>query len=429
MMLRVQAPPEAARPNLQKKSENPVVSEVVTLEGHIIDSRLLGTVLDDILSQGGEFSILEVSIGHEKSERSHARIEVRAENLDKLKSLLQSLSRHGALWHEAEDAHIQLADMDGAFPEEFYSTTNQQTFVRHNKQWIEVDDQEMDCGLLHDAKTGKFRCIPVVKVKKGDRMVCGERGIKVIPFQQQRSKGVFEFMASDISTEKPKHTIIRNIARLMHEARASGKKILLVGGPAIVHTGASGHVEKMIADGYIHVLFAGNALATHDMENNLFGTSLGVYLEKNTLADAGHEHHLRAINTIRRAGGIRPAVEKEVVTGGIMHACIKHGVKYVLVGSVRDDGPLPDVITDMMVAQDEMRAGIKGVGFVLMVATTLHSIATGNILPAWIPAVCVDINPPVLTKLADRGSFQTIGIVTDVEPFFRGLVGELENLK
>lgn len=406
-----------------------MVSEIVTLEGHLIDSKLLGTVLDDILSQGGEFSILEVHIGHERNERSHARIEVRAETLDKMKALLHVVSRHGALWHEAEDAEIQLADMDGAFPEEFYSTTNQQTFVRHKGQWVEADDQEMDCGLLHDEKAGKFRCIPVVKVKKGDPLVCGERGIKVIPFERQRAKGVFEFMASDISTEKPKHTIIRNIAGLMHEARKSGQKILLVGGPAIVHTGASEHVEKLIADGYIHVLFAGNALATHDMEHNLYGTSLGVYLDKNTLADAGHEHHLRAINAIRRAGGIKQAVEKKVVTGGIMHACVKHNVKTVLVGSVRDDGPLPDVITDMLVAQDEMRAGIKGVGFVLMVATTLHSIATGNILPAWIPAVCVDINPPVLTKLADRGSFQTIGIVTDVEPFFRGLVGELWKLQ
>lgn len=406
-----------------------MVSEVVTLEGHIIDSKTLGTVMDDILSAGGEFKILEVHIGQAKSERSHARIEVRAETLDKMQQLLQSLSRHGALWHNAENADIQVADMDGAFPDEFYSSTNQQTFIRHKGNWVEVRDQEMDCGVVHESADNSFRCVPVASIKKDQRIVCGERGIKVIPFGQTRSKGVFEFMASDISTEKPKNVIIRNIATLMHQVKKKGEKLLLVGGPAIVHTGAGEHVVNLIEQGYINVVFAGNALATHDIEQNLFGTSLGVYLDKNSLADAGHEHHLRAINTIRRAGGIRPAVEKGVLTGGIMHACVKHDVKFVLAGSVRDDGPLPDVVTDMVVAQDAMRAGIKGVGFVLMVATTLHSVATGNILPAWIPTVCVDINPPVLTKLADRGSFQAIGIVTDVEPFFRELVSELDKLK
>jgi lysine-ketoglutarate reductase/saccharopine dehydrogenase-like protein (TIGR00300 family) len=410
------------------KRKADMVSEVVTLEGHIIDSKVLGTVLDDILSFGGDFKILEVHIGQSRQERSHARIEVSTETLEKMQELMGIMSRHGALWHEAEDAEIQIADIDGAFPTEFYSTTNQQTFIRHGGKWVEVQDQEMDCGLLHDVKGNTFRCIPIVNVKKGDRLVCGHRGIKVIPFERQQAKGVFEFMASDISTEKPKNTIIRNVAALMHEARKKGQKLLLVGGPAIVHTGAGEHVVKLIERGFIHVLFAGNALATHDIEENLFGTSLGVYLDKNSLAAAGHEHHLRAINAIRRAGGIKQAVEKGVLTGGIMHACVKNNVQFILAGSVRDDGPMPDVVTDMVEAQDRMRAGIKGVGFVLMVATTLHSVATGNILPAWIPAVCVDINPPVLTKLADRGSFQTIGLVTDVEPFFRVLLTELEKL-
>ncbi|MBI5866271.1 MAG: TIGR00300 family protein [Planctomycetes bacterium] len=405
-----------------------MVSEVVTLEGHIIDSKVLANVLDDILSFGGEFSILEVHIGQTRQERSHARIEVRAESLERMQELLHIMGRHGVLWHAAEDAEIQLADMDGAFPEAFYSTTNQQTYVRSQKKWIEVKDQEMDCGLVHEPQSNTFRCVPVTAVRKGQPIVCGERGIKVVPFERTRAKGVFEFMASEISTEKPKHTIIRNIAGLMHDARKRGDRLLLVGGPAIVHTGAAVHVVKLIENGYIHVLFAGNALATHDVEQNLFGTSLGVYLDKNSLADSGHEHHLRAINTVRRAGGIRQAVEKGVITGGIMHACVKHNVKMVLAGSVRDDGPMPEVITDMVVAQDAMRSAIRDVGFVLMVATTLHSVATGNLLPAWIPAVCVDINPPVLTKLADRGSFQTIGIVTDVEPFFRSLVQELNSL-
>lgn len=403
-----------------------MVSETVTLEGHIIDSKVLANVLDDILSFGGEFQILEVHIGQSRHERSLARIEVRTETLEQMRELLSVMSRHGALWHEADDVEIVPADMDGALPEGFYSTTNQQTFVRHRGRWVEVQDQEMDCGLVHDPATDTFRCVPIARIRRGDRVVCGQRGIKVIPFERQRARGAFEFMASDISTEKPKNTIIRNCAQLMVQTRREGRRLLLVGGPAIVHTGAVEHVVGLIERGFVHVLFAGNALATHDIELSLFGTSLGVYLDKATLADAGHEHHLRAINTIRRAGGIRAAVEKGIVTSGIMHACVRHGVEVVLGGSVRDDGPLPEVITDVLEAQDRMRAALRGVGFALMVATALHSIATGNLLPAWVPAVCVDISPPVLTKLADRGSFQTIGLVTDVEPFFRSLVQEID---
>lgn len=406
-----------------------MVSEIVTLEGHIIDSRALGLVLDDIIAFGGEFNILEVHIGQSRNERSHARIEVRANTLDEMKELLSVLSNHGALWHAAEDAEIEAADMEGAFPEEFYSTTNHQTFIRHEGNWIEVQDQEMDCGVVHDPVAGTYRCVPVARIRKGDRIVCGHRGVKVVPLGRSRARGVFEFMNSDVSTEKPKHTIIRQCARQMVETKRAGEKLLLVGGPAIVHTGAVEHVVSLIERGYFHVLFAGNALATHDIEHNLYGTSLGVYIDKATLADTGHEHHLRAINTIRRCGSIRKAVETGVLTGGIMHACIQHNVSTVLAGSVRDDGPLPDIITDSLEAQDAMRAAIKGVGFGLMVATALHSIATGNILPASIPVVCVDISPSTLTKLSDRGSFQTIGLVTDVEPFFRSLLTAIDEVE
>jgi len=402
-----------------------MISEIVTLEGHLIDSHLLANVLDDILSFGGEFQILEVHIGHSRQERSLARIEIRTQTPEQMRELLAVVSRHGALWHETSDAEILEADMDGAFPEGFYPTTNQQTFVRCRGRWIEVQDQEMDCGLVHEAETDTFRCVPITRVRRGDRVVCGQRGIKVVPFERQRARELFEFMPSDISSEKPKNTIIRNCARLMVQTRRAGRRLLLVGGAAIVHTGAVEHVVWLIERGFVQVLFAGNALAAHDIEHSLFGTSLGVYLDKATLADAGHEHHLRAINAIRRAGGIRAAVEKGLLTSGIMHACVRHGVEVVLAGSLRDDGPLPEVITDVLEAQDRMRAAIRGVGFVLMAASALHSIATGNLLPAWIPAVCVDISPAVLTRLAERGPFQTVGLVTDVEPFFRSLVQEI----
>lgn len=405
-----------------------MVSEQITLEGHIIDSLTLTHVLNDIIAFGGDFKILEMHVGQGRTDRSVARLEVRAENADRLAELLAQLSKHGALLTTVSDAEIVEADMDGAFPPDFYATTNQKTMVRHEGRWHEVRGQEMDCGVSYEPADDTFRCLPIAHVKRGDRVVRGSRGVRVIPFERRREAGIFEFMASEISTEKPKNAIIRQCARLMHACRSEAKKLLLVGGPAIVHTGSSAHVVHLIEHGYVDVLFAGNALAVHDIEHCLFGTSLGVYIEKATLADTGHEHHLRAINTIRRAGGIAPAVESGLLTSGIMHACIKRGVDYILAGSIRDDGPLPDVITDALEAQDRMRAALPGVGFALMVATGLHSIATGNLLPADIPAVCVDISPMIPTKLADRGSFQTIGLVTDVEPFFRELVHELDQL-
>lgn len=406
-----------------------MVSEIITLEGHIIDSLVLTRVLDDIIAFDGDFRILEVHVGEGRTDRSHARLEVRADTPEALAELLAQLARHGALVHSVSDVRLVDADMDGAFPDDFYSTTNQQTFVRHRGQWVEVHDQEMDCGIVYDAAAERFRCVPMVQVQRGDLVVCGQRSIKVIPFERGRERGVFEFMASDISTEKPKAAMIRQCARMMHDCRAAGKKLLLVAGPAVVHTGSTEHVERLIELGYVDVLFAGNALAAHDVEHALYGTSLGVYIERATLADTGHEHHHRAINAIRRAGGLRPAVEQGLIGSGIMHACVRHDVELVLAGSIRDDGPIPDVITDVVVAQNRMREAIRGIGFALMAATGLHSIATGNILPAWIPAVCVDINPSILTKLADRGSFQTIGLVTDVEPFFRELVHELQGLE
>lgn len=401
-------------------------AEEIDLEGHFIDSFMLQKVLDDIIALGGDFRIHEIHIGPQRTDRSHARIEITAPDRRQLDEILHTVARHGALVRTGVDVQLVAADMNGAFPTEFYATTNQQTFVRHQGEWHEVRDQEMDCGLTYRPADGTFHCLPVANVRQGDLIVCGQRGVKVVAHAQARHKGGFEFMSSDISTEKPKNTLIRNCARLMVECRRTRRKLLLVAGPAIVHTGAGALVVQLIERGYFNVLFAGNALATHDIEQHLYGTSLGIYLDRASPADGGHEHHLRSINAIRRAGSIRAAVESGKLTGGIMHACVKHAVHMVLAGSLRDDGPLPDVVTDMLVAQDQMRAAIRDVGFVLMVATALHSIATGNILPAWIPAVCIDIQPSILTKLADRGSAQTIGVVTDVEPFFRELIHEID---
>jgi lysine-ketoglutarate reductase/saccharopine dehydrogenase-like protein (TIGR00300 family) len=277
-----------------------------------------------------------------------------------------------------------------------------------------------------DTERQEARTVKFSQVRKGMLLAVGHHGIRVVPAERSLGRrSVFEFMASNVSIEKPKSAIIREVAAEFRLARKTGGRILVVAGPAVVHTGAGEHFERLIEWGYVNLLFAGNALAAHDIEQALFGTSLGVYLSRGVLADEGHENHMRAINAIRAAGGIGPAVAQGVLRQGIMHRCIQHKVDVVLAGSIRDDGPLPDVITDVVEAQKAMRSRLGGVSIALMMGTMLHSIAVGNLLPAHVKTICVDINPTVVTKLADRGTFQAVGLVTDIEPFLRELTGFL----
>ncbi len=400
-------------------------TEEIEVRGHIVDSLLLPKILDRILLMGGTFEIRDCKIGVHRADPSYARIAIRAENLETLDAILGDLIEHGASRIHPENATLVAADIAGAFPEAFYSTTNQPTQVRLQGRWVDVLDQEMDCGIAVEPGSAKPRCIPMSRVALGMPIVVGHAGVRVLPVERPRDVSLFGFMTSTVSSEKPKSISVRSVVDAMRATRAEGKKVLLVGGPAIVHTGSAVQVAKLIREGWVQVLFAGNALATHDVEQALFGTSLGVSLALGEPIEHGHEHHLRAINTIRRAGGISQAVEKGMITSGIMYECVKAGVDVVLAGSIRDDGPLPEVITDTLEAQERMREAIRDVGFALMIATALHSIATGNLLPAWVKVVCVDINPATVIKLSDRGTFQTIGLVTDVEPFLRSLAGEL----
>ena len=401
---------------------------VVQISGHIIDSLILPKVLDLIISLGAEFEILDIQVGHRRSDRSHARIKVEASNPDLLDTVLAKIREHGALPEQVEEESLQLeaAPLDGVFPERFYATTNLETWVRLEQQWIPVESIEMDCGIRIDANTRKAQCLPMHRVKNGDLVVVGQRGVKVVPLERQQPGAPFEFMTSAVSTEQPKGLLIREIAELMQRVRRENGRILVVAGPGLVHTGASKYLAELIENGYVQVLFAGNGLAVHDMESDLYGTSLGVYVDQKIRASEGHEHHLWTINRIRKAGGIRQAVEQGLIRKGIFYACVKSGVEFVLAGSIRDDGPLPDVITDTLQAQDIMREKARGVSFALMIATTLHAIATGNLLPASVKTVCVDINPAVVTKLTDRGTFQAVGLVTDVEPFLRELCSDLD---
>ena len=403
--------------------------EDVEIQGHIIDSLLLPKILDEILTRGGSFVLKDIRIGQRQTDASHAHIEVRAATAEVLADILAAIHDHGAVPIAAEDCETAAADMDGAFPEGFYSTTSFRTQVRLNGDWIDVEDQEMDCGILVDPEGTAARCLAMADVHINDRIVVGRKGLRVFPGESMVRQNLFEFMASPVSSEKPKGVAVREIAAAMRRTRAAGERILAVLGPAVVHTGSVGHVCELIRHGYLNALFAGNALATHDIEQSLYNTSLGVSLDHGLPTEEGHEHHLRAINTIRRLGSIKTAVERGILKSGIMYECVRHKVPFVLAGSVRDDGPLPDVITDMLDAQRRMREMVRGVGFCLMVATMLHSIATGNLLPAWVKVACVDINPATVTKLADRGSVQTVGVVTDAEPFLRALVAELNALE
>lgn len=403
--------------------------EEVEVRGHIIDSLILPKVLDEITSAGGQFVIKDIAIGHDRSDPSFALIEVRAENAEELAAILAQIADHGATATSAGDVELAAADSDGVFPEGFYSSTNQRTEVRVDGVWRPVDRQEMDCGVTVDRTTGKAKCVPMSDVRQGMPIVVGHQGVRVLPLERVKQGHAFAFMNSPVSTEKPKGVVIREIARHLAANRSGHGETLLVGGPAIVHTGSGPLLGELIRDGYIHRLFAGNALATHDIEQAMYGTSLGVNIDAGDLAEAGHEHHLRAINRIRRAGSIAAAVESGVLTGGIMAECVKQKVPFHLSGSIRDDGPLPDVETDVLAAQRQMRDAIGEVTFCLMIATTLHAIAVGNLLPAWVKVVCVDINPSTVIKLSDRGSFQTIGLVTDVQPFLRSVLEEVRMLE
>nr|WP_281371986.1 TIGR00300 family protein [Modestobacter versicolor] len=396
------------------------------MTGHLMDTGILARVLDDVLEYGGDYRIESLDLGRQHEDESRALVEVSAADGELLERILMRVQVHGANAVDPGTATTRPAPADGVFPEDFYSTTNLETLVRLDREWLRVERPEMDCGLVVSGE-GTVRTVPVSDVRAGDAVVCGAHGVRVeLPPQAPRGEeDDFGFMSSSVSSEKPQALLVRQIAERMREVKAAGQRVLWVGGPAVVHTGAAPAMVRLVQAGYVDVLFAGNALATHDIESSLFGTSLGVDLAKGSGVPHGHEHHIRAINTIRAAGSIAAAVGSGVLTGGVMHAMVQAEKPFVLVGSVRDDGPLPDVITDVIDGQRAMRAELHDVGFAIMVATMLHSIATGNLLPASIPLVCVDINPATVTKLADRGSAQAMGIVTDIGLFLEQLAREL----
>ncbi len=401
-------------------------SETILLEGHIIDSLILPRVMDAIMDLGGDFDVEEIQVGRHKQEPSRARLRIFADDEQQMRQILTTLQELGAQLVNGGDVRTEPAPVDGAVPEDFYSTTNLPTQVRLNGHWIDVQGTEMDLVIVVDREREIAYTRPIAEVKAGEQIAVGHEGIRVIPMEREREQEVFSFMRSAVSSERPNALAIANVAKTMRETREAGGKILFVVGPAIIHSGAGEYLAQLIRNGYVQVLFGGNAIAVHDVESQLFGTSLGVDLKSGLPVPGGHRNHMRAINAIRQVGSLEKAVEIGLLRSGVMYEAIRHGVKMVLAGSIRDDGPMPGVIMDMQEAQRQMRAALDGVEMAIMVATMLHSIATGNLLPAHVKVVVVDINPATVTKLADRGTFQAVGMVTDAELFLRELVEELD---
>ncbi len=388
---------------------------------------ILTKIFDRIMDLGGDFEVIEFRIGKRKKDYSYAKLVVKGRNENHLNLLLEELYRLGAYSPEVNEAKLVPAPADKVLPDGFYSTTSHPTSILINGKWIEVQDQMMDKVIVVDKESNSARCKFINEVKRGDLIVVGEEGIKIKPPERPREGAVlFEFMASKASSEKPSVSIVRQIARDMYEVKVKGGKIAVVAGPAIVHTGAAFSFAKMIRLGYVDALLSGNALAVHDVEYALFGTSLGMNVENGSTSLKGYRNHLAAINEIMKSNSLSEAVKKGVLKKGIMYECIVNEVPFALAGSIRDDGPLPDVITDVVKAQKRYRELLKDVKLVIMLASTLHSIAVGNLLPSTMKVVCVDINPAVTTKLMDRGTAQAAGIVSDVGTFLPLLVDELE---
>jgi len=387
--------------------------------------------MDTVVEYNGEFETEEFALGRQKMDPSYAKMKISAENEESLLELINELRRLGAYVVGDEEATLAKVEKAKVAPENFYSTTNHPTHIHYKGKWIPVDLMKMDALVVVDTTNNTAHCATQGKLQPGDMVVVGEEGVHVAFPERPREIGVFEFMGGDVSSERPSLTMIRRVAKEILNMKKKGKKIALVGGPAIIHSGASEAVATLIREGYIDILFAGNALATHDIESNIFGTSLGMNLKTGELVTGGHRHHLYTINKIMKAGSIKNAVESGVITGGIMYECIKNNVPFVLAGSIRDDGPLPDVIQNTIEAQDAMRKYINdpNLGMMLMVATLLHSIAVGNLLPSRVKTICVDINPASVTKLMDRGTSQAIGMVSDAGIFLPTLLTSLHELK
>ena len=399
--------------------------EVVEAEGHLIDSHLMEQIFDKVVESNGRFEVEQFRIGRTNGEPSYLRLRLEAPDRRQMEHLLGQLLPIGCSPVQGIDATLRPVERDRCAPEDFYSTSNHHTFVRLAGDWIEVQNQRMDAMIV--VKEGAAYCRRLRDLKAGDMVVTGMHGIRVAPESKERDRLAFAFMSNETSSERQVETAVRQTATLARQTKEQGKTIVAVTGPVVVHTGGVTGLAKLIRGGWIDSVLSGNAMAVHDIESSLFGTSLGIRMADGRQAEHGHRNHMRAINAIYHQGGIAGAVASGRLKSGVMYECVTNNVPFVLAGSLRDDGPLPETITDMNAAQDAYAAQLRSAGLVICLGSMLHSIATGNMLPSWVKIVCVDINPAVATKVSDRGTGQAVGVVTDVGLFLDLLSRELTN--
>lgn len=403
-------------------------SSEVEVKGHLIDSMILTRIFDIIMDLGGEFEVITMQVGKKKKDPSYAKLQIQGKNETHLNKILEQVYRIGATPTIGKEVTLKAAPRDMVMPDDFYSTTNNTTQILLGGKWIAVENMMMDKCIV--VKSGKAKCVPIRDIKKGDLIVVGESGVKVTPPERPREgSNVFEFMGSSSSSERPTQHIAKKVAEDIYMTKKNKGKIIIVGGPAIVHTGAADSVAELIRLGYIDGVLAGNALAVHDIEYATLGTSLGMNVHDGSLAVKGHRNHMDTINAVFKAGSIVNMVKTGKLKRGIMYECVKRKTPFVLAGSIRDDGPLPDVITDTAEAQRKYKELLKDAKMVIMVSTMLHSIATGNMIPANVKVIVVDINQPTVTKLMDRGTWQALGIVTDVGAFLPLIAQEIKKLR
>lgn len=419
----------------ERHANQPVESRTISLEGHLLDSGLINRALDLITEAGGSFQVLRFDLGEQRQSTSSAAIKVSAPSHTVMETILAQLIEMGAgaLPEEVCDAQIEAVEQAGVAPDDFYVTTIYPTEVRVHCTWVRVQGQRMDGVIVVDPEAAEptAHCKLLRDLQVGDRVVVGVEGIRTVrnpSARETRSQQEFTFMGSGVSSERRVELVVEQVAWELRQLRDQGGKVVVVAGPVVIHTGGGEHLSRLIREGYVQALLGGNAIAVHDIEQAMMGTSLGVDMQRGVSVRGGHRHHLKVINAIRRCGSIAAAVEQGVIQSGILHDCVHHNVPFALAGSIRDDGPLPDTQMNLLDAQAEYGRLVQGADLILMLSTMLHSIGVGNMTPAGVKMVCVDINPAVVTKLSDRGSVESVGVVTDVGLFLSLLIKQLDRL-
>ena len=412
-------------------ASTPVESRVLHMEGHLLDAGIMNRSLDLVVDNGGSFKVMNFNLGIERQSTSSAEVRVSAPDHEVMEKIISQLIELGAILpnDDVGNAVTETCDMDGVAPDDFYVSNIYPTEVRVNDRWIRVQKQRMDGAIVVKDNTAECRILR--DLNKGDRVVVGVEGIRTVRNKSNRelkAKEEFSFMGAGVSSERRVELVVEQIAWELRQIRDRGGKVVVTAGPVVIHTGGAKHLSSLVRNGYVQGLLGGNAIAVHDIEQSLMGTSLGVDMQKGTPVRGGHRHHLKTINTVRRYGSIANAVEQGAIPHGIMYECVKHNIPFALAGSIRDDGPLPDTQMDLIKAQEEYAQLLEGTDMILMLSTMLHSIGVGNMTPAGVKMVCVDINPAVVTKLSDRGSVESVGVVTDVGLFLSLLVNQLDKL-